>query len=57
MTKDVWFIKHNALIKFFNRLFNDVSLHFRESVNIFIVSEFVAVDSVRLMKPQTNYIT
>lgn len=57
MTEDVWLIEHYALIKFFNRLFDDVSLHLRESINIFIVSKFVAVHPVRFMKPQTNHIT
>lgn len=54
MAINVRLVEHNRLVDVFERLLHDVRLHFRETVNILFVGQFIAVDAMAFVQPQAN---
>lgn len=57
VAEDVRLFKHNGLVDFLKRLFYNVRLDLCERINVLLVRQLIAVDTLALVQPYTNQIS
>ena len=56
VTVDVGLLQNSALVYLLHVLLQDVQLQFGEALYIFLVYQFVAVNSLRLVEPESHQV-